>query len=942
MLLKQSALRVTPAICLTLAAAVLSGCGGGGGAGGSAAGGPPPPPPPTSASTGTATFQVDVATGKVQIVPSNAPAGALRARTVFGGSAVSFTSSVLSDQGGDTGVKVLNVSLTNHFSLPIGASPNGTVTGLKVVFSNFTDLAGLADIRSGTTVSTIAGTGIAGSTDGSAGSSSFRNPIATATAPGGIVYVADINNNKVRKFVSGSVSTLAGNGAASSVDGLGPLATLNRPTGMAVSPADGAVFVAEFSGNKIRRITPDGHVTTVAGTGAVGGANGVGTAATFNAPEGVAITAGGVIYITEATGNKVRKIVQTGGDPTLPASYTVSTLAGSGAAGTADGVGAAATFNHPIGIAYIDGSVYVCDQSTNRIRRISAVDGAVVTIAGTGVASAIDGSGLVATFNHPSGMTAVNGALIVSDDAGNRIRQITLSPGQSPTQRQSWQVQTIAGTGVAGAIDGAGNVATFNAPELISADSAGNIIIPNYGTHTIRRLVPNGGLFPVGVPTGSPSTSPVQLANADGNIPSTGDGLNVPYIEYAGKLDSGASSVAKPWWFIVPAGVTAFQFTVTVEASAGGLEPPTAGSGAGSPTAIVRTLAGVTNSTGFLDGTSAQARMGLIKYADIDAAGNVYFTDLSNNALRRITPGGIVTTLAGGPGNVATSADGTGATAKISSINAVAVTPDGATVFFGDGNLVRVATVPNYLDSSDAGSWTITTLGGTVSAGTTNGVLTNATFNTIEDFAWDPNAKVLYASEFFGNRIRRIMYKGGGYQSGANFQVSTLAGDDSGTNGAAGSTDSTGTSARLNNPRGIAVDRFGNVWFADQSNFKIRKITPLQQVITVAGSGVQGYGDGAGTDAGVKFSLAYGISVDSAGYVYVGDIGTFTVRRIDPAGVVTTVAGSPSAGSGIDGPGNVATFVRPAGLAISPSGDLVVCDQSSMRLIQRLVNTGTN
>jgi len=112
-------------------------------------------------------------------------------------------------------------------------------------------------------------------------------------------------------------------------------------------------------------------------------------------------------------------------------------------------------------------------------------------------------------------------------------------------------------------------------------------------------------------------------------------------------------------------------------------------------------------------------------------------------------------------------------------------------------------------------------------------------------------------------------------------------------------------------------------------------------VTTVAGSGVQGYGDGAGTGAAVKFSLAYGITVDSSGYVYVADIGNLDVRRIDPSGNVTTVAGIVGTASGVDGAGNLATFVRPAGVAVAPDGDLMVCDQSSMRMIQRTITNGT-
>jgi streptogramin lyase len=165
-------------------------------------------------------------------------------------------------------------------------------------------------------------------------------------------------------------STLAGTGAAGADNGAGNIATFDLPEGVAVDGA-GNVYVADNGNDLIRKITPDGVVSTLAGNGQAGSANGTGIAASFNSPFGVAVDGTGNVYVADAGNNLIRKISPTG---------AVNTFAGSGAKGAKDGTGLAATFNTPAGVA-VDaaGNVYVADENNNLIRKITT-GGIVATI----------------------------------------------------------------------------------------------------------------------------------------------------------------------------------------------------------------------------------------------------------------------------------------------------------------------------------------------------------------------------------------------------------------------------------------------------------------------------------------------------------------------------------------------------------------------------------
>jgi len=198
--------------------------------------------------------------------------------------------------------------------------------------------------------------------------------------------------------------------------------------------------------------------------------------------------------------------------------------------------------------------------------------------------------------------------------------------------------------------------------------------------------------------------------------------------------------------------------------------------------------------------------------------------------------------------------------------------------------------------------------------GSTDGKGRNARFNLPLGIAVDCSGNV-YVADTLNNTIRKITCSG---------EVTTFAG----MAGSSGSADGKGRAARFSNPRGLAVDRAGNVYVADAGNCTIRKIAPNRVVTTLAGTaGVIGWADGEGGTA--QFCSPCSVAVDSEGNVYVADTGTHTIRSIDPDGVVTTIAGTPFVFGSTDGLGDVALFNQPYGLAVDGWGDTYVADTSN-------------
>ncbi len=322
------------------------------------------------------------------------------------------------------------------------------------------------------TVTTLAGTGAHGSQNGPGNTATFKFPQSVATDSMGNIFVAEYGAHLIRKITpAGVVSTFAGTGAQGYVDGPGNTAQFSAPKFVAVDGADN-VFVIDAVNNRIRKITPAGVVSTFAGSGSAGGADGNGTAASFAGPLGLAADSAGYVYVADTQNHRIRKITPAG---------VVSTLAGSltGATGHVNGSGAAARFNNPQGVA-VDGSgnVYVGDTYNYAVRKISPT-GTVSTLAGslTGVAGQADGLGSAAEFSIPWGMTLDSTDNLYVADNG-RIRKIT----------PLGQVTTVAGSSV-GFLDGPALSAQFLTLSSIAIYRPGNIVyVADYGNDRIRTF----------------------------------------------------------------------------------------------------------------------------------------------------------------------------------------------------------------------------------------------------------------------------------------------------------------------------------------------------------------------------------------------------------------------------------------------------------------------
>lgn len=631
--------------------------------------------------------------------------------------------------------------------------------------------------------------------------------------------------------------------------------------------------------------------------------------------------------------------------------YTFSTLAGV-PPGSADGSGSAARFSYPQNSAAdTSGNIYVADTSNYTVRKITPT-GVVTTLAGqAGYSAYVDGEASAARFAFPQGIALdKDGNIYVTDGTSNpAIRKIT--PGGV--------VSTVAG----GSIPNTTGV-TFGNPAGLALDGSGNIYVADSGNSTVCKVTPNGTVtILAGVPNGTGSsngqgsaarfTNPTGLA-LDGQgflyVADTGNNLirlvninNGITGTVAGNPNAGSAD-SPNGQFNAPEGVAVDNIGTLYVADTGNntirkIAPP--------PSRIVSTLAGSASDVpGSADGSGSAARFTHPTGVTIGGSGVLFVTDYLNSTIRRVTQAGAVTTFAG----VATrgSADGLGPAARFNTPDAVAL-DKALNAFVADraNNTIRKVTPAGV----------VTTVAGRAGyAGTDDGTGTAARFSLPGAIAVNGKSNIYVADSATGN-VRKItpsgkvttlahvfVFDGLGneqpslllglaatdadtvfvsdwanhmiFKISPTGSVSLLAGAPE-----PGSEDGTGAAARFINPDGLALDKDGNLFVADTNNGTIRKITPAGVVTTLT--------DALGQAVQLRFPRA--VAVDAAGNIYTNPL-DHTIAKITPLGVVTTLAGERGVNGVVNGTGNAARFSFAPGLAVTGDGRLYVLDGNSVRV----------
>ena len=738
-------------------------------------------------------------------------------------------------------------------------------------------------IDPGGVVRTIAGTGEPGfgGDGGPAAEARLDFPYAVAADTAGNVYVADTNNLRVRRIdPTGAISTVAGayHGGFAGDGGPATAARMDRPHRVAVD-AEGNLYVADTDNHRVRRIDPAGFISTVAGTGELGysGDGGPASAAQFAAPLGVAVDTAGNLYVADTFNHRVRRIDPAG---------AITTVAGTGEDGFAGdgGPAAAARLSLPHGLA-VDaaGNLYVADTGNNRLRRIGP-EGGITTVAGTGEIgfSGDAGPATAARLYFPQGVAVDEaGNLYIADTENHRVRRID----------PAGLISTIAGTGQQGysGDGGPGTEARLGSPRDVALDTEGNLYVVSESALRVLRTSAVAE-----VPLGS-NTESARL-----DVDQGGYGL----VTLAGRpVFSGHSVVASDGRrYSLSQRANGSIVSEEIEATAP-LRASVRMSRPASPR--IATLAGTGEaSASGLDSPTALA---------LDAAGNLYVADTVNHRVRRIDPTGNIATVAG-TGEAGYSGDGGPAT------TARLLLPHGVAVDAA-GNLY-VADTYNYRVRRIDPAGNITTVAGTGEAGYSGdgGPATAAQFALPQGVAADAAGNV-YVTDAHNHRVRRIDRAG---------VITTVAGTgEAGYSGDGGPA----TAAQLEFPRYVVADAAGSLYVTDTVNHRVRRIDPGGVITTVAGTGEAGYSGDGGPATAAWLAWPLGIALGADGSLYVADAGNDRIRRIDPAGIITTVAGNGTGGyAGTGGPATAARINRPFGVAADPEGNVYVADSDNHRV----------
>ncbi len=646
-------------------------------------------------------------------------------------------------------------------------------------------------------------------------------------------------------------------------------ASVGDPPRVAVDSAGNVYFTSIHS---IFKVDSSGTLTLVAGTGrrGVSGDGGAATGAQFSFPEGLAVDAAGNLYVADRDANVIRVV---------SASGAISTFAGTGVAGFSgdNGPAAAAQLDGPTGLALdAAGNLYVADTHNNVIRRISP-GGAISTVAGqTGGGYGGDGGPAARAFlNGPEGVAVdAAGNLYIADTFNHRIRMVA----------PDGTISTFAANGFPGygGDNGPATNATLQLPTDVAVDAQGNVYIADFGTSRVR-VARNGMMTTCAGNSYGVQPADGELAVSVRLSGPTGVAVDAAGTAYfaEGSIGSGSGLAAGDFkiWKVSTAGLL-YTFAGTGLSSYSGDDGPAAQAQVNAPAGVALDSQGnlyiadtannrvrrispdgqITTVAGFgpagFSGDGGHARSALLNRpmgVAVDSGGNLFIADTGNNRVRKVFPNGIIGTVAGN-GNAGFFGDGGNALfAALHAPRAVAVAPDGA-LYIADTEDHRVRKVVNgYID---------TIAGRGLGFGGDGGLAVDALMSFPSALALD-SAGNLYIADQGNGRIRQVSLAG---------IITTVAGDD----------------GSLACPRGVAADAAGNVYFADAGGNRILRLAAGGAATAIAGTGQCCYANDGGPAANASLNMPWGLAVDSSGNVYFADSGNDAIRLLRP----TPVAGA--------------------------------------------------
>ncbi len=772
---------------------------------------------------------------------------------------------------------------------------------------------------------TIAGTGVHGfSGDGGlAIDAKIYHPSYLTKDAIGNVYFSDIYNRRVRKIATnGTISTVAGNGMTGLVgEGVPATATqIPTPIGLAID-ALGNLYIVEFSTSTIRKVDTSGIITTFAGNGisSSSGDGGLATSASFHYPSGIAIDNAGNVYVTEQWGNKIRKIAHS--------TNIVSTIAGTGEAGYSGNGGPAvnAKISAP-NFIFVDSAnnIFFTDNGNHALRKINNY-GIISTVAGNGLlgSSGNGGAAIAARLNYPAGATMdAEGNIYISDYGNDMVRKINTSG----------VISAFAGTGAAGYNSDCRipTTAQIKSPLGIIMSNDGGIILSDEGNSRIRKI--------------HTSNYPSISISGDSDICIGNTSLLVSSYSGSNWISSNTSvATVSTTGLITGIGIGTAIITFIIPDSCG--------------YALATKNISVTHGPSIITSSADTFAVAIGHTITLNClpAGGTWSSSNSNATVNLAT--GVVSGVAIGTANI--SYTNTSGCYSVVSINIIPL-PDtvlektiytiagtGIAGFSGDGGLAINAKInkQSYFAKDISGNiyfsdrynrrvrkiatnGIITTVAGngTSGSGGDGGPATAAQIAQVSGLTLDADGN-LYISDYDENKIRKVNTAG---------IITTFAGT-----GASSSTGDGGhaTAASLQTPMGLSVDHSGNLLVIEQFGHRVRKIAPGSNIIsTIIGTGVIGYSGNGGPATAATISYPNTIFVDSADNIYLTDNGNHALRKINTAGIISTIAGNGLEGfSGDGGPATSARLDYPAGATMDATGNIYIADYGNHRI--RKINT---